>query len=323
MTEGAGRLGRRLRRILLLLPYAIRHPGVTVDELSTKFGVPKRELIDDLNLVFLCGLPGYGPGDLIDVTLDENRVFVRMADYFSAPLRLTPAEALVLYASGAAMAALPGMEEADALKRAIAKLGRALGARAGDAGIDVRLEDAPPEHLQTLQRALSKRRRVALEYLSASRGELTQRKVDPWGLIAALGRWYLVAWDREAEDERMFRLDRVKSAVELGEPADVPSDFDPHRYRGAFSGAAAEVATLQIAPSVARWFTDYYSVKASRSMPEGWVEVDLATSSARWVATLVLRLGDQVRVVRPAAVLDEARALARAIADRYEEPSPA
>ncbi|MDQ4027963.1 MAG: hypothetical protein M3214_07955, partial [Actinomycetota bacterium] len=85
MTEQAyGRLGRRLRRILVMLPYAIRHPGISVDDLSRKFSVRRQELIDDLNLVFLCGLPGYGPGDLIDVTLDEDHVYVRMADYFSA-----------------------------------------------------------------------------------------------------------------------------------------------------------------------------------------------------------------------------------------------
>ncbi|HWL65262.1 MAG TPA: protein pafC, partial [Actinomycetota bacterium] len=96
--DPSGRLGRRLSRILLLLPYAIQHPGVTVGELAGKFGIDKRDLLDDLNLVFLCGLPGYGPGDLIDVDLDEDRVYVRMADYFAAPLRLAPAEALVLYA---------------------------------------------------------------------------------------------------------------------------------------------------------------------------------------------------------------------------------
>ncbi|MEA2447500.1 MAG: proteasome accessory factor, partial [Actinomycetota bacterium] len=117
--ETSGRLGRRLGRILLLLPYAIQHPGVSVGELARKFDVDKRDLLDDLQLVFMCGLPGYGPGDLIDVDLDEDRVYIRMADYFAAPLRLSPAEALVLYAGTAALAALPGMEEAGALKSAL------------------------------------------------------------------------------------------------------------------------------------------------------------------------------------------------------------
>ena len=140
MTETArGRLGRRLGRILVMLPYVIANPGVTVDELTAKFGVTKQDLIDDLNLVFMCGVPGYGPGDLIEVSIDGDRVYVDMADYFKEPLRITPAEALVLYAGGAALATLPGMEEADALKRALAKLGRVIGAdgSGGPAGIEI------------------------------------------------------------------------------------------------------------------------------------------------------------------------------------------
>ena len=79
-------------------------------------GCPKRDLIEDLNLLFMCGLPGYGPGDLIDVSYEEDRVYVRMADYFVAPLRLTPAEAIALYAGSAALAALPEMAEADVFR---------------------------------------------------------------------------------------------------------------------------------------------------------------------------------------------------------------
>jgi proteasome accessory factor C len=228
-ADTGGRLGRRLSRILLLLPYAIQHPGVSVDELSKKFNVRKGEILDDLNLVFLCGLPGYGPGDLIDVMFDDDRIFVRMADYFAAPLRLTPSEALALYAGTAAIAELPGMEGADALKRALAKLGRALGTGLeGDgAGIGVKVDPGPSEHMEALQRALSAQRRVHLEYRSASRGELSDRDVDPWGLIAAMGHWYLVGHDHLSGEERMFRVDRIKEVAVTDEAASVPEDFDP------------------------------------------------------------------------------------------------
>ena len=215
MTEEAyGRLGRRLRRILLMLPYAIKHPGVSVDELSRKFGVEKRDLLEDLNLVYMCGLPGYGPGDLIDVSFEDDRVYVRMADYFSAPLRLSPAEALSLYAGGAALASLPDMTDADALRSALEKLGRALGAD-GDrsADVTVHLEEGASEHLGVIQEALRKGKRIHLEYLSASRGVLTERDVDPWGLIAALGYWYIVGLDHDSGEERMFRTDRIKAVA--------------------------------------------------------------------------------------------------------------
>lgn len=324
MTVGdAGRVGRRLRRILVLLPYAIRHPGVGIDELSRKFGVKKQDLIADLELVFLCGLPGYGPGDLIDVAVEDDRVFVRMADYFSAPLKLTPAEAVALYAGAAALAELPDMNEADALRRALAKLGRALGAGSGDAPpIQVSASSGAGAHLDTLRAALLQERRVKLEYFSASRGELTERDVDPWGLFTALGRWYLIALDHSSGEERMFRADRIRSATILEEAADVPDEFDAARYRGAFvhrehDGPFMEV---EISPEVARWLGEYYPVAESRPLPDGWTAVRLAYSGERWAATLLLQLGADVRNVRPSEVLDAARALARAIADRHTRP---
>jgi proteasome accessory factor C len=322
-----GRVGRRLRRILVLLPYAIRHPGVSVDELSRKFGVRKQDLVSDLNLVFLCGLPGYGPGDLIDVAVEDDRVFVRMADYFAAPLKFTPAEAVALYAGAAAMADLPDMAEADALRRALDKLGRALGTAGGkeSAPIQVTGSSGAGAHLQTLRDALVQQRRVHLEYFSASRGELTTRDVDPWGLFTALGRWYLIAFDHLSEEERMFRADRIRSAEIRAEPADVPAEFDADRYRGAFVHRDDEgpYMELEISPEVARWFEEYYPVASVRVLPDLWQAVRMSYSGDRWAATLLLQLGQDVRNVRPPEVLEAARALATALARKHAPVSGA
>lgn len=319
--DAQGRLGRRLQRILLLLPYAIKHPGVSLDELARKFEIRKQDLVDDLNLVFLCGLPGYGPGDLIDVAMDDERVFIRMADYFGAPLRLTPAEALALYAGGAALRDTPGLEEADALTEALRKLGRALGAssdEATDVGIQVKVERDSAGHLDELDRALREHKRVHLEYRSASRGQLTKRDVDPWGLVTALGHWYLVGWDHLSEDERMFRLDRMKAVTVRDSRAEVPPDFEPERYKGAFMGDQTQQRlTLEISPGAARWFKEYYPVESVEELDDGWVRVTLLTGGTRWAATLLLRLGSDARNAQPEEVTQEARALAREIAERH------
>jgi proteasome accessory factor C len=316
MTETAqGRLGRRLRRILLLLPYAIKHPGLPVDELAAKFGIKRKDLLDDLSLVFLCGLPGYGPGDLIDASVEENRVYIRMADYFSAPFRLTPAEALSLYASGTALASLPGMEEADALRRALVKVGLALGLGDGS-GVDVQLEGGTDKHLEVVQTAVRASKRVRLEYFSATRGELSTRDVDPWGLVAAVGRWYLVGFDHLTEEERMFRVDRIKNVEILEEPSEVPDDFDPARYSSAFVGGPSdEVMTFEISPTVAKWFGDYYPVESMEELGDGWSRVTIAAGSKRWAALLLLRLGQDARG-GPSQVTDVARETARKIAAR-------
>jgi proteasome accessory factor C len=317
-----GRLALRLRRILVMLPYAIHHPGVAIDELAKKFGVSKRDLIEDLNLLFMCGLPGYGPGDLIDVSYEEDRVYVRMADYFAAPLRLTPAEAIALYAGSAALAALPEMTEADALRRALAKLGRALGADSQQVpGIEVRLAAGSVDHLKDLQHALERATQVRLEYLSASSGELTSRTVDPWALVATVGHWYLIGWDHLRDDERMFRTDRIKSVEVLDAPAPVPEDFDPSPYQGAFVGRSGQrTFAIEISPGAASWFEDYYPVSSSEPLPDGWRRVELQTADPRWAASLILQLGKDARAISPGPILEGTRALASAIAGRYRSP---
>lgn len=288
-------------------------------ELSRKFGVPVADLVDDLNLVFLCGLPGYGPGDLIDVAFDEDRVFVRMADYFGAPLKLTPAEAIALYAGASAIAELPEMEQAQALRRALGKLGRALGLERGEGAAVARTPDRVPEdHLRTLQRALSAHKKVAIEYFSATRGEVTERGVEPWGLVSTLGRWYLVGLDDLSGDERMFRVDRIKASRMTDDPAEVPPDFDPARYKRAFVARDEQPrVTVEISPSAARWFEDYYPVESARDLDDGWREVELVAGSERWAATLVLKLGRDVRNITPDSIFGQARDLARDLAARH------
>src|SRR5438093_6828820 len=126
-VRGAARAAERLRRLLVVVPYVMQHPGAELAEISRLFGVGERELLEDLNLLFMSGLPPYGPGDLIDVQVEEGRVWIDMADYFSRPVRLSRSEALALYLKGKALLGAPGLEEAPALASALAKIEGGLG----------------------------------------------------------------------------------------------------------------------------------------------------------------------------------------------------
>src|SRR5260370_28665132 len=113
-------LEERFRRLLTMVPYIVKHPGVSVRDIRSRFRITPSQLVADLNLLFVCGLPGYGPGDLIEAFVDGSRVWIRLADYFARPLRLTAAEGLLLY-SGARALASSGAGD-DALDRAIKAL---------------------------------------------------------------------------------------------------------------------------------------------------------------------------------------------------------
>src|ERR1700722_4050825 len=112
----------RLGRLLAIVPWVVAHDGPEVAEVCRRFDVSEEDLLADLDLLFLCGVYPYTPDTLIDVDGAECRVWIRMADYFRRPLRLTPAEGLALVSAGSMLLAMPGADGDGALAGALAKL---------------------------------------------------------------------------------------------------------------------------------------------------------------------------------------------------------
>ncbi len=154
-------VGPRLQRVLALVPWILTHPGVTLAELAARFEVSERELERDLELLPMCGLPPYTADRLIDVSVIDGEVEIRLAEYFERPLRLTPAEGLALLAAGRALLAVPGSDDDGPLATALTKLDDALGAP-GSLAVDVGASD----QLQRLQDAEAGDERVEIDYYS-------------------------------------------------------------------------------------------------------------------------------------------------------------
>lgn len=303
----------RFRRLLLMVPYVLRHPGVEVKEICRRFAVTRTQLVADLNLLFVCGLPGYGPGDLIEAYVDGGQVWIRMADYFSRPLRLTPAEGLLLYAGARALAAAGAGD--DALDRAMRGLEEALGP---DALARVTVELQGSAELAAIREALDRRRRLHVVYYAHSKDETTERDVDPWGLFVSGGRWYLLGWCHRVNDERIFRVDRMRSVAALDAPAEMPPDVDLSRYESLYlQSAEATPVTLDLAPGAAAWVGEYYPLESQDRLPDGWVRVRLSAGGTAWLEKMLLRLGSQARVVGPPELGERLRALACRLAERY------
>ena len=88
----------QVRRLLSLVPYLREHDGAPVADVAAAFGVSPRTLRADLGVLWMCGMPGLTPGDLIDIDMDavdgEGVIHLSNADYLPRPLRLSADEAL-------------------------------------------------------------------------------------------------------------------------------------------------------------------------------------------------------------------------------------
>jgi proteasome accessory factor C len=301
----------RLARMLIVVPYLVKHPGTEVAEAARLFDVPEKELEHDLLLLFMSGLPPYGPGDLIDVEIDEGRVWIGMAHQFSRPLRLTRNEALALYLRGTELLATPGLPEAPALRGALDKLRDGLGPETlGDTAGRIETAEAgrPAELLDALRDAARDRARLEIDYFAASSAEWSTRVIEPEEVFSSLGNWYVAAWDITAGAERLFRADRVRRADRTGET------FEPRGLAGAgralYTPSDRDVAVrLRLGPS-ARWVAEYYATVGAAEVEGGGLEVTLPTARLTWVAGLLLRLGPDAVVIDPPELGDRVRELA-------------
>lgn len=308
----------RLRRLLVIVPYLVRNPGTSVSEATDLFGVSEQDLLADLDLLFVSGLPPYGPGDLIDVEISDGRIWIGMADYFARPLRLTRTEALAIYVRGAALRGIPGLDEATALASALAKLAEGLGPDAlGE--LPDRVESAAAggdaETIGELRRAAAHHERLRIRYYAASSAETTEREIDPEEIFFDIGHWYVAAWDHRSNAERLFRADRVRAVERTGKR------FEPRGLAGAgrplYTPGRDDVAvTLRLGPQ-ARWVAEYYETVRQTELQDGRLEVELPAGRLEWLERLLLRLGSEAEIVAPEGLKDRVHELAGRTLDRY------
>jgi len=328
MTATAGG-GDRLARLLNLVPYLLSRPGILVADAAADLGVSEKQLREDLELLWVCGLPGYGPGDLIDMAFDGDRVTITYDAGIDRPLRLTQDEALALVVALRMLAEVPGEQNRAAVEQALAKIESAAGDAAAGLPVAVGLPGGGADRLAELQGAVQRRRALRLTYYTAARDELTERVVDPMRVLVVGGRGYLEAWCRRAEAVRLFRVDRIDFSAELDEPAAPPPQARQTDLSAGIFKPSEELplVTLRIG-RWARWITEYYPCeRIIEESPDRWL-VSLRASDLAWARRLVLGLGPDVAVVAPTSLVDEVRAEARAALESYEgvserEPSSA
>jgi proteasome accessory factor C len=305
----------RLGRLLAIVPWIAAHDGPSLDEVCRRFSVTEKELISDLNLLFLCGVYPFTPDVLIDVHVADGRVWISMADYFRRPLRLNAQEALALASAGHTFLAFPDAGPGGPLATALEKLDSALGLASADA-LDVELADVDAGLLATLRSAAEDHVKVRIDYYSYGRDQRSTRVVHPWRVFNQGGEWYLQAWCESVAAERHFRLDRIEALEPTGD------HFQPPRAQDRGAAAAPvyhphpddPVWVLDL-DEPAHWIAEQYPNEAVEQRPAGVLRVRLRAAPNAWLERLLLRAGPHARIVEGDGAIG-ARAAARLLA-RY------
>ena len=308
----------QVTRLLALAPYLQTRGEVPLHEVAADFGVTPAQVLKDLRVLYLCGLPGYGPGDLIDINVEaleddpDGLVRVDNADFLARPLRLGSNEASALIVALHALLDASPAGSREVVERTLAKLEEAAAAGSPPL-VGVHLPRPAPAvegAAATLEAAIAGDRQARLDYYVPTRDETTRRVVDPIAVLRREGRAYLDAWCHLAEARRLFRIDRITGLEVLDAPR-VAHDLEPRDLsEGLFEAGPDDLrARLLLSPEM-RWFAEYYPVISTEEAEGGGLEVTLAVSDERWLLRLALRFGHGLTVLEPAVLRDRVESVA-------------
>jgi len=217
----------RIKRLLSVIPWIESQKGPLIEEVSSRFNYPQKELIEDLeNVIFFVGVYPFTPDCLIEVSITEERVWIRYADWFRQPMKLNKRELASLRAAGKALIefseSLTGdIEELGPLERALAKLSAFQDETENP--LEIKLA-TPTKYLLKVQNSIKDKTVMQVEYLVGSRNELSTRKIEPDKIFSVRGNWYVYAYCKNSLVKKTFRVDRIKDIKTLDEGRETQQD---------------------------------------------------------------------------------------------------
>jgi predicted DNA-binding transcriptional regulator YafY len=312
----------RALRLLSLLQSRRHWPGA---ELAERLGVSIRTLRRDVDRLRELGYP-------VDAERGVDGGYHMAPGAALPPLVLDDDEAVALTVGLLAAVQSPVAGSAEASARALGKVVNVLPRR-----LRWRVEslarstDPSPWRspavvdaaaLTVLAQACRDAERVTFGY-SAADGACSERRVEPYRLVALRTAWYLVAFDMARQDWRTFRLDRIAEPTATGvrfaprsQPFEDAAAFVQERIRHVPRPYQVEARLLapaeQVRQRIGRW------AAVEDGADPGTCTVRLSTDSLDWAAFALLTVAADFEVLAP----PELREYLRAWAGRLERVLP-
>ena len=278
----------RAIRLLDLVPYIVAHPGISITELAKEFSISRDEVLKDLNLLFLCGLPGYTPLELIDISFDEESVVIRDPQNLAAPRNLNESEALI---ARIALAALeestpktsPAYPQIIDLREKIAK---AFSSSIPASAITFTL-DKERATLEAIEGAIKQELDLEITYNNVTKDSSSRRSITPISIIAEDKRTLVSAYCHSAKGLRTFNLAQI-SEVSTKERM-VRTDLE--RLEDS-RGSSAEVI---IKSEDSRFLSE--NASSLKELSKSCYQIDIF--QPEWIVRSVLAGADSLELAKP------------------------
>jgi proteasome accessory factor C len=215
-------------RLLDLVPFISTHQGIAIADLAKEFELSETELLSDLNTLWMCGLPGYTPLELIDLEFESGYVSIRNAEILQR-VRLLTKEELVIILLGLDILRGSFTEERLDLKDAVESLIAKIKKIVGDVATAAPIVDST--HRAVIAQGLQSRRDLEIVYHSTIRDAVTTRTITPLDISVDFGFEVLNAYCHTANGFRTFRLDNMKSVNIIAERSEIPKERTDSQFQ--------------------------------------------------------------------------------------------
>jgi predicted DNA-binding transcriptional regulator YafY len=312
-----------LARAIALLTYLLdehRPAFVPWSVLQQDLGLSRSEVEGDLSLINLVNFGGGTYALTAEARADGVRVWRDvMAESFAKPARLSPimARALLLALDllGDTLA-VPGLESLASVRRKVGTLIDAAGAE-GRVIVD-ELVPPSPDVVEVLNRAMRDHSVVVLDYFTPSRGELAERRVEPYLLFHSSDGWYLEAFCLRAMAQRTFKLERIRGAQLAGGTFVPRPEVDLGQRRTGAPFCSPATTSQAVVRLLSRW-QSYLDERGIESHPvaDGEIVARVPYLDERWMVLEILRYLGEAVLEQPSSARERVHALATALAARY------
>jgi proteasome accessory factor C len=263
---------------------------VPAAEIVERFQIPADELEDHLSLLNLVNFGGGCYAVYAELHGDEVHIDKELwGDTFRSAPRLTPLEARAIRLALEFVGPLIAAEAHRPLDRVRKKLEDTFGEFELSQTPQPSSDKAAEGLVAILTDAIRRRQLVELEYLKEEEGTPTMHIVEPYTIERRLPHWYVHTWDRTRDDERSFRLDRMRSATLLEEEFEPRDGFEPGLLEG------ARIARVLYSPAVARWEVE----RGARPLSDGSAINEQKIGSNEWLVGEILRYRGEAELLEP------------------------
>ena len=301
----ADNAAQRALRTMDLVPYILENPGISTVDLAAKFSVTQKQIEKDLQLIFLCGLPGYTPYELIDLTFEDGIVSIIEPQVLTKPRNFSSNE-MVVIKLGLEILREINVNEPNKLDK-ISTLLQKVHRQTDQDSVLLAKEISSSPYYSVISTAISQRKQLSIEYQSVSKDQLSTRLIVPYNISMLNGNLYLSAYDMDRQSDRVFKLDLI-SKCEIGERTE--SDLVQ-------STATDQIVELMVDVNLTNFIERNTSIIVDQRLTADGIKVTLKVNNLEWISRAVISYAPNINVISPIALSEMIKQRAKNLLNAY------